>query len=84
MLWCLQWAEAPFILSCSTLLEGLGFQEATVYPDGVALQLATAERPNTAAGGAGGEGAELRVATQQQSSRAQVRVCGTQVGQLGG
>ena len=80
----LQRAEAPFILSCSTLLEGLGFQEATVHPDGVALQFATAEQPNTAAGGAGGEGSELCVATQQPSSQAQVRVCHTQVGQLGG
>ena len=83
MLWCLQRAEAPFTLSCSTLLEGLGFQEATVHSDGVALQLATAEQPNTAAGGAGGEGSELRVAAQQPSSQAQVRVCRTQVSQLG-
>ena len=80
---CLQRAEAPCILPCSTLLEGLGFQEATVHPDGVVLQLATAEQPNTAAGGAGGEGSELRVATQQPSSRAKVRVCRAQVRQLG-
>lgn len=81
---CLQRAEAAFILSCSTLLEGLGFQEATVHPDGVALQFATPKQPNAAAGGAGGEGSELRVATQQPSSRAQVRVCGNQVRQLAG
>lgn len=68
----LESVKQRFLGAGGTLLEGLGFQEATVHPDGVALQFATPKQPNAAAGGAGGEGSELRVATQQPSSRAQV------------
>lgn len=45
-----------------TLLEGLAFQDATVHPSGVLVQL-RAVRPSAVpagAGGAGGEAAELR------------------------
>jgi hypothetical protein len=47
---------------CRTLLEEMAFQEATVHPGGVAVQLAPARRrgPPAGAGGAGGEAAELR------------------------
>ena len=61
--------------ACRTLLEGLAFQEATVHPTGVRVQLQPVRQGGApaGAGGAGGEAAELRTVSGAGGSGAAVR-----------
>ncbi len=65
----------PMLEACRTLLEGLAFQEATVHPTGVRVQLQPVRQGKGAAGagGAGGEAAELRTVSDAGSSGDAVR-----------
>lgn len=61
--------------ACRTLLEGLAFQEATVHPTGVLVRLQPVRQGGkpAGAGGAGGEGAELRTVSDAGGSKDAVR-----------